>query len=109
MCQYVGISYVECGHVRFQLHCFCRKMLNQLQRINDPEEREQYDLPFDPDQAQCEPYALFDENGRPVTRHGPGSGNVLSWVFNLSETCHECEVIAADQEQRQNEYLGNEG
>lgn len=68
-------------------------MLTQLQRINHPEECEQHELPFDPDQAQCEPYALFDENGRPETRYGPGSGNVSWWVFNLSEQCPGCEDV----------------
>jgi hypothetical protein len=92
MCHYVGIFYEECYHIRFTLDHFCKALYDQLQRINDPAQREQYALPFDPDIPGCEPYALFNEDGRPVvTRDEPGSGNVLRWMFNLSELCPSCE------------------
>ena len=92
MCQYIGIFYEDCTHVRFKLHHFCLDLFHQLQRINNLEERETHALPFDPDTPGCEPYALFDENGLPETRDAPGTGNVLWWVINLSEMCPGCEA-----------------
>lgn len=93
MCFFVGYFYDECRHVRFELHLFCDALFTQLQRINDPEQREQFSLPFDPDLPDCEPYCRFDVDGFPDTNWEPGAGNVLWWVYNLSEPCAECERL----------------
>ena len=92
MCRYTGIFYPECGHARFLVYRFCRGVFIQLQRINDPAQREAYHLPFDPDLPGCTPFALFLANGRPDESGGPGSGNVLKWTFVLSEGCPGCEA-----------------
>lgn len=95
MCQYNGIFYTECSHVRFRLHRFCRALFNELRRINNPAQREAHPLPFNPDLPGCEPFALFLVNGLPDETGGPGTGNVLWWTFVLSEWCPDCEMLVS--------------
>ncbi|PWY91106.1 hypothetical protein BO70DRAFT_392759 [Aspergillus heteromorphus CBS 117.55] len=48
MCLYTATHYPTCQHTEFELHVFCRAVLDELNRINDPVEREKWDIPFDP-------------------------------------------------------------
>ncbi|KAF3387293.1 hypothetical protein F1880_000566 [Penicillium rolfsii] len=93
MCIFTGIFYCECGHVSYEVFAFCSAFLDQLLRINDPGQREQYLLPFDPGDPDCEPYCLFTRYGYPAVANPPGSGNVVWWVFDLAEPCLECAQV----------------
>lgn len=95
MCVYKGHAYT-CSHTCFYIHLFCGEILRQLNRINDPIQRETYDLPFDPDTPSCKPRYLVDDMERPVTSFSLNGGyslevtNVLSWHFNIEEVCPSC-------------------
>ncbi|KAJ5174912.1 uncharacterized protein N7482_000789 [Penicillium canariense] len=97
MCLYWGIYYCDCGHVRFQLHRFCRRLFAQLQRINDPEQRGKYLLPFDPNIPGCEPIAVFRDDKPDETQ--PSKGNVVHWRYNVSEPCPSCEAHSLHRKQ----------
>ncbi|KAJ5698882.1 hypothetical protein N7462_000887 [Penicillium macrosclerotiorum] len=99
MCQYAGIFYHECRHVRFQLYLFCHSLLDQLNRINDAVQRDAFALPFTPDLPGCEPRAVF--NGSvPDTSAQYGATNVVQWVSHIAELCPDCAEKCEHQESR---------
>ncbi|KAF3020430.1 hypothetical protein E8E15_006542 [Penicillium rubens] len=59
MCLFVETHYSNCKHTCFELYLFCREILRQLNRINDPDQRRDYALPFDPDCPTCQPYTII--------------------------------------------------
>ncbi|CAG8888500.1 unnamed protein product [Penicillium egyptiacum] len=69
MCLFVETHYSNCKHTCFELYLFCREILHQLNRINDPEQLRDYALPFDPDCPTCQPYTVTSgsmaESNRP--------------------------------------------
>ena len=67
MCQYTATHHPTCSHTSFHLYVFCRRILHELNRINDPVQREAFALPFDP--PDCEP-----RRGVTVIRVGVGGG-----------------------------------
>jgi len=95
MCLYEGHSFT-CSHTCFYIHLFCRETLNQLNRINDPSQRERYDLPFNPDIPNCSPRYVKDRMGRPATGYSLNAGrslevtNIVSWHFNIDNLCPSC-------------------
>lgn len=97
MCLYRGIYYHECGHSRFLLHTFCDCLLNQLQRINDPEERQRHAIPFDG--SGCEPRVKLKEDGsvdmktRDLIKEW---ANVVMWEHNMVEVCRDCGAMGFD-------------
>ncbi|KAB8074003.1 hypothetical protein BDV29DRAFT_174476, partial [Aspergillus leporis] len=46
MCYYFQLNFTGCPHAKFALVGFCRELLFQLLRANDPEQLAMYDLPF---------------------------------------------------------------
>lgn len=90
MCLYHGIYYQECHHVRFQVHRFCRNFLHELNRIDDPKQREVFDIPFD-FPPSCEPRVRVMNGRVDIAFHGVET-NVVRWVTNLSEACPDCPV-----------------
>ncbi|OQD77818.1 hypothetical protein PENDEC_c002G03411 [Penicillium decumbens] len=93
MCLYRGIYYHDCGHSRFLLYNLCDHFLNQLQRINNPEERERYAIPFDG--AGCEPRVRLKADGSVDTlAYDPVKGwsNVVQWEHNMVEVCYKCQT-----------------
>ena len=59
MCLFVETHYSNCKHTCFELSLFCREILRQLNRINDPDQLRDYALPFDPDCPTCQPYTVI--------------------------------------------------
>ncbi|KAJ6187410.1 hypothetical protein N7519_002318 [Penicillium mononematosum] len=59
MCLFVETHYSNCKHTCFELYLFCREILRQLNRINDPDQLRDYALPFDPDCPTCQPYTVI--------------------------------------------------
>ncbi|KAL2013055.1 hypothetical protein VTN00DRAFT_580 [Thermoascus crustaceus] len=53
MCLYRGTRCLHCGHPDFELHQFCQTLLRELQRIDDPYQRDMFLLPFNP--PDCKP------------------------------------------------------
>lgn len=107
MCLYTGIQYPTCPHLHFELYLFCPALLTELNRINDPVERDTFALPFDPDLPGCQPLVAMSHyclrvagDGGPVGYfpaydygYGYGYGyesNVVRWVVCLEEECPEC-------------------
>lgn len=72
MCLYHGIRCLHCGHPDFELHQFCHTLLRELQRIDDPYQRDTFPLPFDP--PDCKPR--------------PGV-NIVGWVVSR-RYCSRC-------------------
>jgi len=92
MCLYVGIFYDDCRHVRFEVQLFCRALLSELTRINDPVERACFDMPFSPDIPGCEPHAATASNAVVLAWNGCGGltrSNVIQWVICV-EDCPTC-------------------
>lgn len=61
MCRYIAFTHSGCGHLCFKVAVFCNSLYNELQRINDPYQRQMYALPFDP--PDCRPrlgYNIID-------------------------------------------------
>jgi hypothetical protein len=73
MCFYGGIFYLSCGHTDFELQRYCPMLRYELDRINDPWEREQSVIPFD--LPNCDP--------KPRE-------NVVYWTINKSTYCGRC-------------------
>lgn len=92
MCQFRGTWYRECQHCTFELYLFCRELLAQLNRINDPKEEEL--LPFDADMPGRNPCAMvMDETPDvAVAVSGVPGTNVVMWVTKLSGVCPECRM-----------------
>lgn len=92
MCQFVGIYFYECHHVRFELYLFCRQILYQLNRING-KERDGDTLPFDPDTPGCKPCTVMKGGVVDLTQtnHVDPRSNIVSWVTDLSRLCPSCE------------------
>lgn len=89
MCLYQGIYYHECGHCHFLVQQFCERLYYQLQRINDPEQRRSYIIPFDG--AGCEPRVRWKEDGSLDFRETSFVwSNVMRWEHNVAEVCREC-------------------
>ncbi|KAJ5808618.1 hypothetical protein N7474_009887 [Penicillium riverlandense] len=91
MCLYVG-NFYDCNHVRFEVHLFCRALLCELTRINDPVERTCFDLPFNPDIPGCEPHAATAANSVELAWDGCGAANrsnVVQWVICV-DVCEDC-------------------
>ncbi|CAG7940562.1 unnamed protein product [Penicillium nalgiovense] len=62
MCLFVETYYSNCKHTCFELYLFCREILRQLNRINDPDQFRDYALPFDPDCPTCQPYIVISDS-----------------------------------------------
>lgn len=90
MCHYHGIYFQGCHHVRFQLHLFCYDFLHELNRINDANQRERFDIPFELP-ASCAPRVRVVD-GRVDTGFRGVATNVVQWVTNLSDACPGCAV-----------------
>ncbi|KAJ5492735.1 hypothetical protein N7539_001481 [Penicillium diatomitis] len=92
MCFYVGVYCRCCADVWFKLHLFCHDLYDQLQRINDPLEREQHDLPFDPNIPDCQPYYEIDvsEGSDDFSGEGTGRTNIVGWEDDV-EVCADCQ------------------
>lgn len=89
MCLYQGIHYYECGHCHFLVQNFCELLYHQLQRINDPEQRREYAIPFDG--SGCEPQVKLKEDGS--VDFGSASirwSNVVRWEHIIEDVCREC-------------------
>lgn len=76
MCYYIKITYLDCPHTNFEIDQLCYEVLNQLQRIYNPQESED-GVPFDvPD---CRPNVVHLVNG----------GNIRGERVNEG-SCFEC-------------------
>jgi hypothetical protein len=102
MCQYWRIESL-CGHSTLMAGPSCYLIYEQLQRINDPAERAQYDVPFEiPEQClpnrrnirrryvndycswECRNNGLYAERrcGTNDARYGPGSERIgVGWRY----------------------------
>ncbi|KAJ5156196.1 hypothetical protein N7492_008999 [Penicillium capsulatum] len=88
MCTYRGIWHKKCGHCIFDLHAICRGLLQQLNRINAPDERDVEYLPFD-ELPECNPHALIMRATADiaVSSYAKDGANVVEWVTELREEC----------------------
>ncbi|KAJ5774295.1 hypothetical protein N7457_009191 [Penicillium paradoxum] len=97
MCFFVETHYPVCKHTCFELHIFCREVLRQLDRINDPEQREMYDLPFD-DCAGCEPYTVIVSPAAVFPNPGMNYAstvletNIMRRLVDMEERCPSCRM-----------------
>lgn len=91
MCIYRGIWHKRCDHCIFNLHVICRGLLEQLNRINDPKERDVEDLPFD-ELPGCDPRALIMGGtvDIAVSSYVKDGANVVEWLTELGDTCPRC-------------------
>ena len=98
MCLFVETHYSNCKHTCFELYIFCREILLQLNRINDPVQRRDYDLPFDPDCPTCQPYTITMRSA--TLRPGVGymsvisESNIVHQMMDLVEDCPDCKAKA---------------
>ncbi|OQE47386.1 hypothetical protein PENCOP_c001G00397 [Penicillium coprophilum] len=98
MCLFVETHYSNCKHTCFELYLFCRETLRQLNRINDPEQRRDYALPFDPNCPTCQPYTISmkpttlrpDTNCQSVILES----NIVHQMMDMVESCPGCNTKA---------------
>jgi hypothetical protein len=95
MCLFVETQY-QCKHICFELYLFCREVLHELNRINDPDQSAIYALPFDPFCPACEPYTFPVGSTGYLGLDGQWreeilETNVVQWVVDLLELCPFCE------------------
>jgi len=95
MCLFVETQY-QCKHTCFELYLFCRELFHELNRINDPDQRAIYPLPFNPCCTSCEPYSFvvgsnahLGPDGR--CQAGIVRTNVVQRVVDLLERCPYCD------------------
>jgi hypothetical protein len=96
MCLFVETHYPECKHTCFELYVFCHEILLQLNRINDPDQRDTFDLPFDPNCILCEPWTVIE---RPVGLAPEVDcfditvrSNIVHRTMDMVEMCPGCSV-----------------
>lgn len=98
MCLFVETHYSNCKHTCFELYIFCRGILHQLNRINDPDQRRGYDLPFDPDCPTCQPYTITMRSAtlRPDLGYMSviSESNIVHQMMDLVENCPDCKAKA---------------
>ncbi|KOS39249.1 hypothetical protein ACN38_g9909 [Penicillium nordicum] len=98
MCLFVETHYSNCKHTCFELYIFCREVLHQLNRINDPDQRRDYDLPFDPGCPTCQPYTVTMRSA--ILRPEMGylsvisESNIVHQMMVLVESCPDCKAKA---------------
>ncbi|EKV07813.1 hypothetical protein PDIG_62530 [Penicillium digitatum PHI26] len=94
MCLFMETHYFKCNHTCFELYLFCHEILRQLNRINDPDQLKNYDLPFDPDCPTCHPYTI---TMIPTARHSDmknlgvfSESNIVHQTMDLVQSCPDC-------------------
>ncbi|KGO40323.1 hypothetical protein PEX1_062570 [Penicillium expansum] len=92
MCLFVETHYSNCNHRCFELYLFCHEILNQLNRINDPDQLRNYDLPFDPDCPTCHPYTITMRATQPDMSYLSviSESNIVHQMMDLVESCPDC-------------------
>ncbi|KAJ5751866.1 hypothetical protein N7520_008783 [Penicillium odoratum] len=98
MCNYKGYYFKYCSHYEFKLQTFCKTVRRELDRINNPDDREKYDIPCTPN-PRCPPRVLrlsVEGDGDGSIKHvcgGTWEGwdtNIVSWdVVPFCDGCWE--------------------
>ncbi|KAJ5888207.1 hypothetical protein N7495_008248 [Penicillium taxi] len=73
--------YWECQHYLFELdQGFCQDQYDQLFRINDPNQRNLYALPWDP-KPNCSPRVIV-QDGQPLflVNNQFADTNIIQWI-----------------------------
>ncbi|KAJ5667279.1 hypothetical protein N7507_003143 [Penicillium longicatenatum] len=98
MCMYEACYHTVCNHYTFKLHLFCKTTKQQLDRINNPADRDIHAIPCKP-LYSCRPTVLRIDSGNlidNVAEHAIAgtrerwNTNVVAWTNTLfCEACWE--------------------
>ncbi|KAJ5574331.1 uncharacterized protein N7459_008758 [Penicillium hispanicum] len=96
MCVFKGIFYYRCWHPRFELYEFCGAFYQQLMRINDPKQQEEFALPFSPYLPGCDPIIIKRKGELVFVAHDENKmTNIVEWQHEYLHKCPVCEKEAA--------------